>query len=279
MAAGKRGEDNDESRGRVSSATSHVNIRLCVRYGGVRPVCMETKALPCWTTGVEPLVERPCLPTPWRTTLRRKDLLLLPFSLRSLIVAPLFSLPLSLSLSSLPRSHDSDSLSRRIFRLRATSINDGSARFYRQRQGRTRSIPNPFHGQRPIHFLAFDRYFRSFRYRCFFFFSLRRRRRSSRRRIDPSRISFRDSPAEFLILFFFLTFGSRSKRKGEERRSFWRARFVVSRENMVSLETCFRATRRTNEVSGIRCFLLLCPGLGGGMKGNFWSGLDRLYGV
>lgn len=30
---------------------------------------METKALPCWTTGVEPLVERPCLPTPWRTTL------------------------------------------------------------------------------------------------------------------------------------------------------------------------------------------------------------------
>ena len=64
-----REERTTTSQGRVS-ATSHVNIRLCVRYGGVRPVCMETKALPCWTTGVEPLVERPCLPTPWRTTLR-----------------------------------------------------------------------------------------------------------------------------------------------------------------------------------------------------------------
>lgn len=30
---------------------------------------METKALPSWTTGVEPLVERPCLPTPRWTTL------------------------------------------------------------------------------------------------------------------------------------------------------------------------------------------------------------------
>ena len=48
----------------VSIDHLHVNIRLCVKYGGVRSVCMETKALPR-TTGVEPLVKRPSLPTPW----------------------------------------------------------------------------------------------------------------------------------------------------------------------------------------------------------------------
>lgn len=134
------GQRRGRERG-VSSATSHVNIRLCVRYGGVRPVCMETKALSWWTTGVEPLVERPCLPTPWRTTLLY-PLLPLPFSLRPLIAALLFSFSLpSLSAPSaaFTESHDSDSrhslLERpgegRIFRLRAKSINDGSARFYR----------------------------------------------------------------------------------------------------------------------------------------------------
>ena len=113
--------------------------------------------------------------------LSEKDLLLLPFSLRPLIAAPLLSLSLSLSLSLFlflllsippPWSHDSDSLSRRIFRLRATSINDGSARFYRRGQGRARSTPtpNPFHDQRPIHFLSFDRYFRPFRNRSSFLF-------------------------------------------------------------------------------------------------------------
>lgn len=96
------GQRRGKERG-VSSATSHVNIRLCVRYGGVRPVCMETKALSWWTTGVEPLVERPCLPTPWRTTLLY-PLLPLPFSLRPLIAALLLSFSL-LSLCSLRRFH------------------------------------------------------------------------------------------------------------------------------------------------------------------------------
>lgn len=86
------GQRRGRERG-VSSATSHVNIRLCVRYGGVRPVCMETKALSWWTTGVEPLVERPCLPTPWRTTLLY-PLLPLPFSLRPVIAALLLSFSL-----------------------------------------------------------------------------------------------------------------------------------------------------------------------------------------
>lgn len=67
---------------------SHVNIRLCVKYGGVRSVCMETKALP-WTTGVEPLVKRPSLPTPWED----RD----PSS-HPLAVLPLYSLHLLSSL-------------------------------------------------------------------------------------------------------------------------------------------------------------------------------------
>lgn len=60
---------------------------------------METKALPSWTTGVEPLVERPCLPTP-RWTTRRNTLLLISLSL-SLPFAPA-SLSLVLVLSSSP---------------------------------------------------------------------------------------------------------------------------------------------------------------------------------
>lgn len=83
-----------------ASATSHVNIRLCVRYGGVRPVCMETKALPSWTTGVEPLVERPCLPTPRWTT---HPTPYLSFSLSlPLLLGPLLRLPLFHSRSSPP---------------------------------------------------------------------------------------------------------------------------------------------------------------------------------
>lgn len=88
-------------------ATSHVNIRLCVRYGGVRPVCMETKALPSWTTGVEPLVEQSCLPTPWWTT--RLNTLLLISSFPSLSFVPV-SLPLAFVLNSSPRDSDSYSL-------------------------------------------------------------------------------------------------------------------------------------------------------------------------
>lgn len=76
---GNREGDNDGVRRVRASTTSHVNIWLCVRYGGVRPVCMETKALPSWTTGVEPLVERPCLPTP-RWTTRRNTLPFLSLS-------------------------------------------------------------------------------------------------------------------------------------------------------------------------------------------------------
>lgn len=112
---------------------------------------METKALPSWTTGVEPLVERPCLPTPWRTT-RRNTLLLifLLFSLSlSFFLAPshLPFLPFSswlsfsragsqpvptipISTPDVPFSH-----SPRMFRLRQ-SITVGSLRFYRYRQGR-----------------------------------------------------------------------------------------------------------------------------------------------
>lgn len=86
----RRGHRNDRVRMQnlslsvclSASATSHFNIRLCVRYGGVRPVCMETKALPSWTTGVEPLVERPCLPTP-RWTTRWNTLLLISLFLPS----------------------------------------------------------------------------------------------------------------------------------------------------------------------------------------------------
>lgn len=86
--AGK-GTTAGASRARAS-ATSHVNIRLCVRYGGVRPVCMETKALPSWTTGVEPLVERPCLPTPWWTTRRNTLLLISPSPSLPFLRLPLF---------------------------------------------------------------------------------------------------------------------------------------------------------------------------------------------
>lgn len=84
---GGAGKGTTTGPGESASATSHVNIRLCVRYGGVRPVCMETKALPSWTTGVEPLVERPCLPTPWWTTRWNTLLLISPFP--SLPFAPL----------------------------------------------------------------------------------------------------------------------------------------------------------------------------------------------
>lgn len=66
------------------------------------------------------------------------------------------------------------------------------------------------------------------------------------------------------------------------------ARFVVSRENMepsdkpvrigtVSIkEEKGRIVSRVNHSGGFR--LLFLPAAAG-MKGNFWSGLDRLYGV
>lgn len=62
----EKASDQSDLRSHSSLALdhSHVNIRLYVKYGGVRPVCMETKALP-GTTGVEPLVKRLSLPTPW----------------------------------------------------------------------------------------------------------------------------------------------------------------------------------------------------------------------
>jgi len=137
---GNREGDNDGVRRVRASATSHVNIWLCVRYGGVRPVCMETKALPSWTTGVEPLVERSCLPTP-RWTTRRNTLPFLSlspslsstavlFSLALLLVPAIlwFLLSLDISFSHLPR----------MLRLRQ-SIIAGSLRrrFYRYRQGRS----------------------------------------------------------------------------------------------------------------------------------------------
>lgn len=66
------------------------------------------------------------------------------------------------------------------------------------------------------------------------------------------------------------------------------ARFVVSRENMepsdkpvrigtISIkEGKGRIVSRVNHSGGFR--LLFLPAAAG-MKGNFWSGLDRLYGV
>ena len=86
----------------------------------------------------------------------------LPLSLsRSLSLALLLSMPLSWS-------HDSDSrrslsrTRRRIFRLRATSINGGSARFYRWDRAGLLDPDEPL--SRPTAYsLAFDRYFRSFR--------------------------------------------------------------------------------------------------------------------
>jgi len=68
---------------------------------------METKALPSWTTGVEPLVEQSCLPTPWWTT--RLNTLLLISSFPSLSFVPV-SLPLAFVLNSSPRDSDSYSL-------------------------------------------------------------------------------------------------------------------------------------------------------------------------
>lgn len=131
---GGAGKGTTTGLGESAPATSHVNIRLCVRYGGVRPVCMETKALPSRTTGVEPLVERPCLPTPWWTS--RWNTLLLISRFPSLPFAPA-SHPLALVLSTSLRDSDSyfpetsRPLIRGLFRL-GLSITVGSLRFYRQ---------------------------------------------------------------------------------------------------------------------------------------------------
>ena len=178
--------------------------------------------------------------------LSKEDPLLLPFSLRPLIAALLFSFPLSLSLSPsfslslslslalllstpLSWSHDSDSrrslsrTRRRIFRLRATSINGGSARFYRWDRAGLLDPDEPL--SRPTAYsLAFDRYFRSFRNSSLFSLIVKIAFWRSNR-ISSQRGNFGSS-------FFF----DSDRRKGREDR--FGTRFVVSHGNMESLETC-----------------------------------------
>lgn len=204
--------------------------------------------------------------------------------------SPSFSLLLPMPLS---WSHDSDSLSPRIFRLRATSINDGSARFYRRGQGRPRSTltPTPFTTNGLFTFSSrsidiFVRFETDLSFSPLF---------ADRSPNESSRVEFRfETHRRNLAVFFFLPLSDLGREERGGGKIVLGARFVVSRENMESLETCFETGTRTTggrtkrkNINGIRllrsfrlsCFLSFPHPSGGGMKGNFWSGFDRLYGV
>ena len=160
--------------------------------------------------------------------LSEKDLLLLPFSLRPLIAALLFSLSLSHTLSLFLSLTAHAAFMEPRFRFPLAKDLQITGNEYQRRISEVLSAgtgpapldpdPNPFHDQRPIHFLfAFDRYFRSFWNRSFFFSSLCR---SFSKRIESSRISFRDSQAEFGCFFFPPALGSRSRGKGRREDRF-----------------------------------------------------------